>query len=424
MASLLNYLGIRDTATPKDGEKNATRALPANWYTSQEMFELERRAIFSRKWLMTTHSLRLRNTGDWLRYDVAGFQFVLVRDRQGEINAFHNVCRHRAFPVVTEEKGSSRIFACRYHGWSYGLNGKLAKAPGYQDLEGFDKSKNGLLPIHVHIDNNGFIWVNLDAKEQPEISWDDDFKGIDRQPRMDYINWDDYDFDHTWEQEGDFNWKILADNYNECYHCATTHPDIPALADLATYSVDTREGSIIHDAHSKPEQIAAGFKVASTYYFPNASMNVSPHFFFTQRFVPVAPGKSVMKYEVYRNKNSTDEQFDVINSMYKRIMSEDKYLCTLAQKNLNAGVFVNGELHPTMEKGPLYFQKVVRDLVVEHFEKEEKAKSEIWPARQALPKEASVSEKDVQFCSTLSCQPNGGECCSSLAAQAPAAVAW
>jgi hypothetical protein len=131
-----------------------------------------------------------------------------------------------------------------------------------------------------------------------------------------------------------------------------------------------------------------------------------------------------MKYEVYRNKNSTDEQFDVINSMYKRIMSEDKYLCTLAQKNLKAGVFVNGELHPTMEKGPLYFQKVVRDLVVEHFEKEEKAKSEIWPARQALPKEASVSEKDVQFCSTLSCQPNGAECCSSLAAQAPAAVAW
>jgi phenylpropionate dioxygenase-like ring-hydroxylating dioxygenase large terminal subunit len=286
MASLLNYLGIRETVNPKDDEKNATRALPANWYTSQEMFELERRAIFSRKWLMTTHSLRLRNTGDWLRYDVAGFQFVLVRDRQGEINAFHNVCRHRAFPVVTEEKGSSRIFACRYHGWSYGLNGKLAKAPGYQDLEGFDKSKNGLLPIHVHIDNNGFIWVNLDAKEQPEISWDDDFKGIDRQPRMDYINWDDYEFDHTWEQEGDFNWKILADNYNECYHCATTHPDIPALADLATYSVDTREGSIIHDAHSKPEQIAAGFKVASTYYFPNASMNVS--------YVPPLSFKGVM----------------------------------------------------------------------------------------------------------------------------------
>ncbi|KAL6229464.1 hypothetical protein BDW75DRAFT_249646 [Aspergillus navahoensis] len=431
MSSLLNYLGLRESpSSSSSSPTNATRALPASWYTSQEMFELERRAIFSRKWLMTTHKLRLPNTGDWLRYEVAGFQFVLVRDRQGNINAFHNICRHRAFPVVTEEQGSSRIFACKYHGWSYGLNGKLAKAPGYQDLEGFDKSKNGLLPIHVHVDHNGFIWVNLDAKEEPEIKWADDFEGIDRQPRMDYINWDDYVFDHTWEQGGDFNWKILADNYNECYHCATTHPDIPAVADLSTYSVDTKDGSIIHDAHSKPEQVAAGLQVAATYYFPNASMNVTPNFFFTQRFVPISPTKTSMKYEVYRHKNASDADFDLVNQMYKRIMSEDKYLCAYAQKNLNAGVFVNGELHPTMEKGPLYFQKVVRDLVVEHFEREEKEKKEIWPARQILPKESEVSEKDVQFCSSLSCQSGAnaneeaGGCCSGLGAQPPAAVAW
>ncbi|KAL4805777.1 Rieske [2Fe-2S] iron-sulfur domain-containing protein [Aspergillus unguis] len=420
MSSLLNYLGLRDP--PKEPTKNATRALPASWYTSQEMFELERRAIFSRKWLMTTHSLRLPNPGDWLRYEIGGFEFVLVKDRQGQINAFHNVCRHRAFPVVTAQEGNSRIFACKYHGWSYGLNGKLAKAPGYQDLDGFDKSKNGLLPIHVHIDHNGFVWVNMDARPEPEVKWEDDFKGIDQQPRMDYINWDEYSFDHTWEQEGDFNWKILADNYNECYHCATTHPDIPAVADLSTYSVDTDRASVIHDAHSTPEQIAAGRKIAVTYFFPNASLNVSPNFFFTQRFVPTSPTKSVMKYEVYRHKNANDEDFTLINEMYKRIMSEDKYLCTLAQKNLNAGVFVNGELHPTMEKGPLYFQKVVRDLVVEHFEKEEKAGEEIWPARQNLPKEAGVSEKDVLFCSKLSCSNADEKSC--LGAQPAAAVAW
>lgn len=420
MTSLLNYLGIRES--PKEEKDTPTRALPASWYTSQEMFELERRAIFSKKWLLTTHRLRLPNPGDWLRYEVAGFQFILVKDRQGTINAFHNVCRHRAFPVVTEEQGSSRIFACRYHGWSYGLNGKLAKAPGYQDLAGFDKSKNGLLPIHVHVDHNGFVWVNLDGGEKPEIAWEDDFKGIDCQPRMDYINWDDYSFDHAWEQEGDFNWKILADNYNECYHCATTHPDIPEVADLSTYSVDTQGGSVIHDAHSTEEQIKKGLKVASTYFFPNASMNVSPNFFFTQRFVPISPGKSVMKYEVFRNKNANEADFELINSMYKRIMSEDKYLCTMAQRNLNAGVFVNGELHPTMEKGPLYFQKVVRDLVIQHFEKEEQAKQEIWPARQTLPSEANVSEKDIQFCSSLGCQAR--EECSTLGAQPPAAVAW
>ncbi len=274
MASLLHYLGIQNEAAHAGGG-NTVRALPASWYTSQEMFELERRAIFSRKWLLTTHKLRLPNTGDWLRYDVSGFSFVLVRDRQGEINAFHNVCRHRAFPVVTEDGGTSRIFSCKYHGWSYGLNGKLAKAPGYQDMEGFDKSKNGLLPIHVHIDTNGFIWVNMDGKEKPDVSWEEDFKDIDLQPRLQDIKWEEYDFDHVWEMEGDYNWKVLADNYNECYHCGTAHPDVPSIADLSSYSVDTKDGSIIHDGHATPEQIAAGLKISSTYYFPNASMTVS-----------------------------------------------------------------------------------------------------------------------------------------------------
>lgn len=275
-SSLWNLLGVRDTSkAPSTNENSPVRALPASWYTSQEMFELERRSIFCKRWLFTTHKARLPNPGDWVRYDVAGFQFIVVKDREDKINAFHNVCRHRGFPVVTGDQGSSKIFACKYHGWSYGLNGKLAKAPSYQGLEGFDKSKNGLFPIHVHVDTNGFVWVNLDAGEKPEIAWEDDFKGIDLQPRFQNYNFDDYVFDHTWEQEGDYNWKILADNYNECYHCPTTHPDIPAVADLSTYSVSTKDGSIIHDAHSTEEQIASGLRVASTYYFPNASMNVS-----------------------------------------------------------------------------------------------------------------------------------------------------
>ena len=110
-----------------------------------------------------------------------------------------------------------------------------------------------------------------------------------------------------------------------------------------------------------------------------------------------------MSYEVFRNKKSSEEEFKVINDIYKRIMSEDKYLCANAQQNINAGVFVNGELHPRLEQGPLYFQKVVRDVVTAHHKQEAKAKREIWPARQALPGSATVSENDIGFCSTLDC---------------------
>jgi len=395
--------GAESSVDELEAGKSPIRALPASWYTSQDLYELERRAIFSKKWLLTTHKARLPNQGNWLRYDVAGFQFIITRDRQDNINAFHNVCRHRAFPIVTQETGHNSVLACKYHGWSYGLNGKLAKAPGYQDMEDFDKSKNGLFPLHVHIDKNGFIWVNMDANEVPEVSWEQDFKGVDEQPRFNNYNFDDYVFDHTWEMEGDYNWKILADNYNECYHCKTTHPDIPTIADLNSYYVETKGCHIQHYGNPKPEQIARGLNVASTYFFPNASMNVSPHFFFMQRFVPLGPGKAVMRYEVYRNKNSSDEDFKLIDDMYKRIMSEDKVLCANAQRNINTGVFINGEMHPKMEKGPLYFQKLVRDTLTEHHNLETEVGEEIWPARQTLPKSAVAAEKDINFCSAVNC---------------------
>lgn len=270
-----NILNFRGSAPVADESNAASRALPSNWYTSQEMFELERRAIFSKKWQLITHKARVANPGDWLRFDIANYQIIICKDRQGNINGFHNVCRHRAFPVVTGEGGSSRIFSCKYHGWSYGLSGALSKAPGYQELNGFDKSQNGLLPVHVHIDVNGFVWVNLDAHEKPEKTWDEDFGGIDKQQRYQQFNFDDYVFDHIWQMDGNYNWKILADNYNECYHCKTTHPDIGALANLESYDVTTRGCSIIHDAATTQEQRDAGLVVASTYYFPNASTNVS-----------------------------------------------------------------------------------------------------------------------------------------------------
>ncbi|KAI1823801.1 hypothetical protein F4861DRAFT_531371 [Xylaria intraflava] len=398
-------LGLLSKVTEgaKDEGNKAVRALPASWYLSEEMYQLERRAIFSKKWLLTTHKTRLPNPGDWLRYEVAGFDFVIAKDRTGNINAFHNVCRHRAFPVVTKEQGNNSVLACKYHNWSYSLNGKLTKAPTYQDIEGFDKSQNGLFPIHVHIDANGFIWVNMEAAQKPTTAWEDDYKNIDTQARFKAYNFDEYQFDHSWQMEGAYNWKLLGDNYNECYHCPTTHPDIPSVADLSTYSVVTENAYVQHLGNPTPEQIAKGFNVAATFYFPNASMNVSPHFFFIQRFLPKGPNTSIMHYEVYRNKNSSDDDFQVINDIYKRVMSEDKYLCAKAHQNIQAGVFVNGELHPKMEQGALYFQKLVRDLVAAHHGREQRDKREIWPARQRLPGDAKASERDLGFCSSVDC---------------------
>jgi phenylpropionate dioxygenase-like ring-hydroxylating dioxygenase large terminal subunit len=207
MASeLLHYFTFGTSTSKLDtpAKESPVRALPASWYTSQAMYEMERRAIFTRRWLFMTHSSRVKKPGDWLRYTVAGYEIIITKDRQGNINAFHNVCRHRAYPVVEKEgSGNAKILACRYHGWSYGLDGKLAKAPGYQTLE-FDTEQNGLFPIHTHIDRNGFIWVNMDAKDIPEVSFEEHFEDVDTQQRYvdSNINFDNYELDHTYELDG------------------------------------------------------------------------------------------------------------------------------------------------------------------------------------------------------------------------------
>lgn len=122
-----------------------------------------------------------------------------------------------------------------------------------------------------------------------------------------------------------------------------------------------------------------------------------------QKFLPTSAKTCTMHYEVFRNKHSSEEDFRAIADTYARVMSEDKVLCEGAQKNLNAGVIVAGELHPRWEKGPLFFQQNVRDVVTEHFRREKAVGHEIWPARQRLPDNAGIIEEDMEICKAIAC---------------------
>jgi hypothetical protein len=124
-----------------------------------------------------------------------------------------------------------------------------------------------------------------------------------------------------------------------------------------------------------------------------------------QKFMPNSPTNSVMYYEVWKNKNSTTEQFREIADLYKRVMLEDKVLCERAQANINSGVFINGELHPHMEKGPLFFQKRCREVIMEHGMREKREGRQIWPAKQQLETagNSAISNEDVAFCEGLAC---------------------
>ena len=118
----MGSIGLELAAQSKEDNYSSSKdntALPSLWYRSPALYELERRAIFSKQWLLTTHKNRLQKAGDYLRYDIAGFPFFLIKGRDGEIRGFHNVCRHRAYPVIrpeVEDSGTKSILACYYHG--------------------------------------------------------------------------------------------------------------------------------------------------------------------------------------------------------------------------------------------------------------------------------------------------------------------
>jgi hypothetical protein len=124
-----------------------------------------------------------------------------------------------------------------------------------------------------------------------------------------------------------------------------------------------------------------------------------------QKFMPKSPDETVMYYEVWRNKHSSEEDFLFISDTYKRVMGEDKVLCERAQKNIKAGVFVNGELNPYKEKGPLFFQNRCREIVMEQSMKEKKLGQKIWPAKQQLESTgtSAISKEMEDFCEGLAC---------------------
>ncbi|KAM0554746.1 hypothetical protein ACHAPJ_006818 [Fusarium lateritium] len=384
----------QSTPAPAD----VPRSLPASWYREPAMYELERRAVFSKRWLLVTHRSRFTQAGDFVRYQEAGFSFFLCLGKQGTLNGFHNICRHRAYPVVTKDQGNASILSCKYHGWSYGLGGKLAKTPQFENVETFRKEENGLFKVHVHIDSRGFVWVNLDGGETPSVPWKADFEGADKQPRLGSFNMDEYTFDHAWDMHGDYNWKTLVDNYNECYHCGVAHPGIAATSNLKTYKVETKGGQIQHFVEDKPG-MESGLDVAPTFFFPNASVTMTTRYFYLMRVVPTSATTTSMQYEVFRHKDATDEEFDEVDNFFKQVESEDKSLCNAAQKNLNAGVYVAGDLNSFNEKGVLYFQKLLKEAVVQHRQDEQKHGKENWPAKRMTSR--SGIQEEIDFCQGL-----------------------
>lgn len=198
----------------------------APWtYQSSELLQLEKNTLFKPSWQFVGHICDLKNVGDFLTFHGFDERVVVVRDGEGKINAFHNICRHRGAPVIAESSGNCRYaMSCPFHGWTYGLDGKLQGVPSASTFKNLDKSGIALEAVDVEI-WMGLIFVRIQPGGD---SLEDQMRPIEEELlpyRLDQV---DALFPGSDELKP-YNWKIIHDIDNEGYHVPIGHPSLQQL---------------------------------------------------------------------------------------------------------------------------------------------------------------------------------------------------
>jgi phenylpropionate dioxygenase-like ring-hydroxylating dioxygenase large terminal subunit len=197
-------------------------SLDQRFYCDGEVFAADMREIVSRKWIVAGHIDQVRRKGDYFLFKIGPESIIVVRSDESTVGAFYNVCRHRGSLLCTEPAGRITRLTCPYHAWSYGLDGALLAARLMP--EDFSKADNGLHRCHVRV-FHGFIFVNL-ARAEP-VDFDATFG--DLAPYLDFHGLADAKIAHRESYPTDANWKLVVENFVECYHCAPSHPEFCSM---------------------------------------------------------------------------------------------------------------------------------------------------------------------------------------------------
>ncbi|MDP9065342.1 MAG: aromatic ring-hydroxylating dioxygenase subunit alpha [Pseudomonadota bacterium] len=197
-------------------------SLEREFYCSDAVFAADLERVIGRKWLVAGHVDRVRNKGDYFLFKVGAESIIIVRSDAHTVNAFYNVCRHRGSLICTESQGKLARLTCGYHAWTYGLDGALLAARLMP--ADFSKKDNGLHRCHVRV-FCGFIFINL-ADEQP-VDFDASF--ADLAPYLDFHGLADAKIAFTKSYPTTANWKLIVENFVECYHCGPAHPEFSSM---------------------------------------------------------------------------------------------------------------------------------------------------------------------------------------------------
>ncbi len=335
--------------------------LPQHYYTAQETFEREVGRIFKRYWLCAGHQGRIPNAGDYFVLNAFNESLVILRDRQGEVRAFYNVCRHRGTRICEQAEGHfGASLQCSYHAWTYGLDGRLIGAPFMKDVPGFRWEDFPLRAAPVHL-WEGFIFVHLGMQE-PEPFEQTYATLLDRFQPWNMAGLRSY---KRVAYDVKANWKYIYQNFSECYHCPTIHPLLNKFTDYTSGTNDLIEGPFLGGYMDlRGESMTVSGRACSlplgelgelgkrAYYYsvmPNLLLNIHPDYVMFHLVMPDGPAHCTVISEWMFNPEAfgrSDFHPEEAIQFWDETNLQDWHVCELGQLGVSSQAYTPGWYTP------------------------------------------------------------------------------
>lgn len=337
--------------------------LPAWLYHNDEFHDLEKEKLFLPSWQIVCHASELAEAGDFVAFEFFGLRGFVIRDETGTLRAFHNVCAHRAHAVVSGERGHcARFLTCRYHGWTYHLDGRNRSVSAPDTFPKFDRSNFGLQPIELEL-FMGMVFVRFQSGEpsvaermQPHRAELSHYRIEQMVPLAD-----------LWVRDLEIDWKNVVENYVEDYHFPIGHPGLSALME-PKYDRAILPGGTIRLSHRmrqqplrswSAERYAALLPVIEhlpddlrrrwTYFglLPNVYFDIYPEWMDFFQVIPVGPGRARLRARTYGFPDDRREMKAaryLCSRLNERVQAEDEVLTRSVQRGLESGAYTRGIL--------------------------------------------------------------------------------
>jgi choline monooxygenase len=340
---------VRGIAAGFDPDPALSMSLRSEAYTDPKWSQADRDAIFARTWQWVCHVEKLARPGSYVSTTVAEMPIAIVRDRDGSLRAFYNVCKHRAHELLSGS-GTTRTIVCPYHAWTYGLDGQLRGARRADRMATFDKSEICLDQVQVE-EFGGFVYVNLDPSAQPlgqqasdlgaDIArWAPDVAQLTHAKRLSY--------------DVKTNWKNVIDNFLECYHCHIAHKEFVDLVDMDTYEVKTHGIWSSHFAEAgKHENVAYDVSQARItqhavwWLWPNTCLLRYPGRgnFMVFQVLPAGTDRTLETWDFFLESDEpNDAETQSVRYVDEVLQQQDISLVESVQRGMNTPAFDQGRI--------------------------------------------------------------------------------